>query len=148
MLAGLRFSRVVVFARHAARGMFDARLALGFGERTDETLAKLRFAEAFEADVFHLAITNSVGIFIEDAREPKMVARLPHWYRNTLGDARAFVLLPVIAEGASAALIYGDWTDALAPRRITPRDISGLNELARELGRFFEHSVDRLVETP
>lgn len=148
VFAGLNFARVVVFARHAVRSVFEARLALGLGARSEESLAKLRFAEAFEADVFHLAITSPVGIFIEDAHEPKMRARLPLWYRRTLGDARAFVLLPVLADGVCIALIYGDWADAHTSRRITPREMSGLNELARELGRFFRHPVDRPVETP
>ena len=60
-------------------------------------MPQLSFASAFQPDVFHLAIANSVGIFIENARDPKMVARLPDWYKRSFSDAQSFVLLPVMA---------------------------------------------------
>ena len=77
VLAGLAFTRTVMFVRHDD-GTFAARL--GFGPGVDAALGQLRFHERFEPDVFHLAITNSVGIFIEQAQDPKMMKRLPAWY--------------------------------------------------------------------
>jgi HD-like signal output (HDOD) protein len=144
VLAGLGFAHTVVFVRQAS-GFFKARL--GFGRDVERMLPALRFNEAFEPDVFHLAIANSVGIFIENARDPKMVARLPGWFRNAFADARAFVLLPVVAHQSTVALIYGDWSQAQAPRKISQAEMSALNELARELGRFFAHAPTREVET-
>ncbi len=97
--------------------------------------------------MFHLAIANSVGIFIENACDPKMVARLPAWFRRAFKDTRSFVLLPVIAHQTTVALLYGDWSHAQEPRKISPREMSALNELARELGRFFAHASACEVET-
>ncbi|EAY69268.1 hypothetical protein BDAG_02019 [Burkholderia dolosa AU0158] len=81
----------MTFVRHDD-GTFAARL--GFGPGVDASLERLRFDERFEPDVFHLAISNSVGIFIEQAQEPKMIKRLPAWYLDAFDDTRAFVLLP------------------------------------------------------
>lgn len=144
VLAGLGFSRTIVFVRQAP-GRFKSRL--GFGRDVDRLLPKLSFDEAFEPDVFHLAIANSVGIFIENAHDPKMVARLPGWFRDAFSDARSFVLLPVTAHQSTVALLYGDWSHAQEPRKISQVEMGALNELARELGRFFAHAPAREVET-
>ncbi|WP_107309656.1 HDOD domain-containing protein [Burkholderia metallica] len=134
LLAGLAFTRTVMFVRHDD-GTFAARL--GFGPGVDTTLERLRFDERFEPDVFHLAITNSVGIFIEQAQEPKMLKRLPAWYLDAFDDTRAFVLLPVRVGATTVALLYGDWAGPQPARKITQQEMSVLNELAHELGRFF-----------
>ncbi|MBR8056897.1 HDOD domain-containing protein [Burkholderia dolosa] len=134
LLAGLAFTRTVTFVRHDD-GTFAARL--GFGPGVDASLERLRFDERFEPDVFHLAISNSVGIFIEQAQEPKMIKRLPAWYLDAFDDTRAFVLLPVRVGTTTVALLYGDWAGAQPARKITQPEMGVLNELARELGRFF-----------
>jgi hypothetical protein len=144
VLAGLGFARTVVFVKHS-NGTFKARL--GLGPKLDAALPKLTFNTAFEPDVFHLAIANSVGIFIENARDPKMVARLPEWFRRAFDDARAFVLLPVVDETEqTVALLYGDWSHTQEPRRISQKEMGVLNELARELGRFFGQGQMREME--
>jgi HD-like signal output (HDOD) protein len=144
VLAGLNFCRTIVFVRQAP-GVFKARL--GFGRDIDTLLPSLQFPEAFEPDVFHLAIANSVGIFIENAHDSMMVARLPAWFKQSFDDARSFVLLPVSANHSTVALMYGDWSRDKEPRKISQREMSALNELARELGRFFAHAPTREVET-
>jgi HD-like signal output (HDOD) protein len=145
VLAGMGFARTVVFVKHS-NGTFRARL--GFGPKIDAALPRLAFNTAFEPDVFHLAIANSVGIFIENARDPKIVARLPEWFRRAFDDAHSFVLLPVVDETQkTVALIYGDWSQAHEPRRISQKEMSGLNELARELGRFFGLGQMQEMET-
>ncbi|MGF6936558.1 HD-like signal output (HDOD) protein [Paraburkholderia sp. UCT70] len=145
VLAALGFSRTVVYVKHSS-GAFKARL--GFGPKIDAALPRLSFNTAFEPDVFHLAIANSVGIFIENARDPKMVARLPEWFRRSFDDARAFVLLPIVDEtDQTVALLYGDWSHTQEARRISQKEMSVLNELARELGRFFGQGQMREMET-
>ncbi|WP_179404771.1 HDOD domain-containing protein [Burkholderia guangdongensis] len=134
LLAGLGLTRTVMFVRHDDH-TFAARV--GFGPGVEAALPRLRFDERFEPDVFHLAIGNSVGIYIEQAREPKMLRRLPAWYRDAFDDAHAFVLLPVRAGASTVALLYGDWAGAAPPRKIEPHEMALLNALARELGRFF-----------
>jgi HD-like signal output (HDOD) protein len=144
VLAGLDFARTIVFVRQPP-GIYAARL--GLGRDVEQLLPTLRFNEAFEPDVFHLAIANSVGIFIENARDPRMIARLPGWFREAFDDTRSFVLLPVIANQSTAALVYGDWSHAQAARKISQTEMSALNELAHELGRFFTHAPTHELET-
>jgi HD-like signal output (HDOD) protein len=137
VLAGLTFSRTIVFVRQA-NNEFQARL--GLGSNVEALLPSLTFSAAFEPDVFHLAIANPVGIFIENARDPRIEARLPRWFKPTFGDAHAFVLLPVKANGTTVALVYGDWTIPQHVRKITPPEMASLNELMRELSRFFANA--------
>ncbi|WP_460901410.1 HDOD domain-containing protein [Paraburkholderia jirisanensis] len=138
VLASLGFARTVVFVRQSG-GLFKARM--GFGPKVEAVMPRLEFAGAFQPDVFHLAIANSVGIFIENARDPKMVARLPDWYKHSFADAHSFVLLPVMLDNQSTvALLYGDWTHSDQPRRISQQEMAALNELSRELRRFFAHT--------
>ncbi|WP_206952734.1 HDOD domain-containing protein [Trinickia acidisoli] len=144
VLAGLNFTRTIIFVRQGS-GFYKARL--GFGRDVERALPSLFFKEAFEPDVFHLAIANPVGIFIENAHDPKMIARLPLWYRQAFDDARSFVLLPVIAHQSTVAVLYGDWSLSQEPRKISQTQMGALNELARELGRFFAHAPARELET-
>ncbi|MFT0174761.1 HDOD domain-containing protein [Paraburkholderia mimosarum] len=128
-------ARTVAFVMDDS-GIFRARV--GFGSNIDEALSGLSFGSAFEPDVFHLAIRNSVAILIDNARAPKMIARLPGWYRVTFGDTHSFVLLPVTgANQSTVALLYGDWSDAQQRRKFSCDEMVALNELARELGRSF-----------
>jgi hypothetical protein len=76
-----------------------------------------------------------------------MLARLPMWYRNAFDDARSFVLLPVTAHQSTVALLYGDWSLSQETRKVSQTQMSALNELARELGRFFAHAPARELET-
>jgi HD-like signal output (HDOD) protein len=138
ILAALGFARVIVFERLVEHNAFEARL--GAGAHVERLLPLLRFPESFAPDVFHLAIANSVGIFIEQAREAKIAAHIPSWFRNALPDAHAFVLLPVRVDMTTVGLIYGDWTHASAVRKIAPSEMAALNELSAELGRFYELS--------
>ncbi|HEY1608887.1 MAG TPA: HDOD domain-containing protein [Paraburkholderia sp.] len=135
LLASLGFARTIVFVRRGSN-VFEARL--GFGPGVAELMPSLSFHAAFQPDVFHLAIANSIGIFIENARDPKMVARQPAWFRAAFSDTRAFVLLPSPPKrGSPVALVYGDWLMSQEPRQISQREMTALNELAAELARFF-----------
>lgn len=134
MLSGLGLSRVVGFVRDANQ-VFSARLARG--SWLPAQLTALRFKQMFEPDVFHLAIGNTIGIYIEDAQSPRMVQRAPEWYRRTLGDACAYLLLPVHVRGEAVALLYGDWLTRQAAHKIRPDEMELLNALSAELGRFY-----------
>jgi HD-like signal output (HDOD) protein len=144
VLASLCFSRTIVFVRDHRNGSFAARL--GFGPNIEPLLPQLHFNEAFSPDVFHLAIANSVGIFIENAGDPKFSPHIPAWFRRALPDAQAFVLLPVKTDTGAVALLYGDWGDASLVRKILPQEMSALNELTRELGRFFKSAAVNTME--
>src|SRR5690606_10500583 len=139
MSAGMKVSRAVIFLRDQDNSCY--RATLGFGRQIDERLSALQFQETFSVDVFHLAITNSVGIFIENALDPRFTIHLPAWFREAMPDARSLVLLPVRVENRAEALIYGDWSDDALVRKINADEMRVLNELARELSRFFSAPI-------
>ncbi|PLZ04505.1 histidine kinase [Burkholderia sp. WAC0059] len=145
VLAGFGFTRTIAFV---SRGepLFEA--GFGFGPGAEEALPGLSLSATFEPDVFHLAIANSVGIFIENARDPKIVTRLPGWFHRSFGDARAFVLLPVpggYEDAPPAALLYGDWLITQPQPGISQQEMNALNELARELTRFFSRNQSTVL---
>ena len=135
MLSSLGLSRAIVFIRDKRASAFVARL--GLGANITPILPALHFGEDFSPDVFHLAITNSVGIFIENSRAPKFSTHIPGWFKNALPDAEGFILLPVRSGSGPVALLYGDWREAELVRKIRPNEMGALNELAQALGRFF-----------
>ncbi len=144
MLAGMKFSRTLVFLRDPRHSVFEARL--GFGNAIEQLLPRLQFKEVFSVDVFHLAITNSVGVFIENAHDPKFSVHIPEWFKQVMPDARAFVLLPVRVGKQAVALIYGDWNQAGTERKIDRVEMEALNDLARELPRFFANTSLNPIE--
>ncbi|GAA4335083.1 HDOD domain-containing protein [Pigmentiphaga soli] len=139
VLASMGFARTVVFVRDADKRSYRAQL--GIGADIEPLLSQLTFSAAFSVDVFHLAITNSVGIFIENALDPKFTPHLPDWFRQAMPDAHAFVLLPVRVGNGAAALIYGDWTSTERARKIQPEELNALNDLSLELSRFFRYAA-------
>lgn len=143
LLAGLRLSRAVVFVRSRS-GVFEARV--GLGQDVKPLLEQLQFSASFEVDVFHLAINSSAGIFIENVGDPKFAAHIPAWFSRVLPDSKAFLLLPIRAGDGAVALMYGDWNDAAQVRKILPAEMTALNELASEVGRFFVDLSDARLD--
>lgn len=99
------FNRVVAFLRDG--DTFKGKV--GFGAMMPEALPLLSFPEAYAPDVFHVSLNSKSDVFIKDATEPKSAASMPRWFTETLPDARAFVLLPMVFSGRPVGLLYGDW---------------------------------------
>ena len=109
---GLSFSRACAFMRSPREKRYVAKM--GFGEGVHALLPAMQFDDAYEANVFHAALSNDRVIFIENARDPKFAAKLPQWWKDSLREATSFVILPVCSDGKPVGFIYGDW-DASYP---------------------------------
>jgi len=105
MYGSMGFNRVVAFLRDGSS--FKGRI--GFGAMMPEVLPRLIFPEAHAMDVFHLSLTNKADVFIEDAAGAKFASSMPQWFTSSLPDVRAFVLLPLVFNGRTVGLLYGDW---------------------------------------
>jgi hypothetical protein len=79
----------------------------GFGPDTNELARKFRFQSTDAPNVFQLAISKGLDIIITNADDPKIVDKIPAWYRKTV-MAKTFVLLPLLIKGTAVALIYCD----------------------------------------
>ncbi len=124
---GLQFSRAVAFVRNRRDNKYAARMCLGEGVR--EHLPAMHFADAYEPNVFHAALSSDRVIFIENAGDPKFAAKLPAWWRDTLSDARSFVIFPLCSNGQPTGFLYGDWDDSFPAINLSPTEFSLLNDI-------------------
>lgn len=132
IMQSLGFSNCAAFVRQPTAKAFEMRFGLG---REVQTHLGLRFPEAFEPDVFHLALTNGRAILIDNAREPRIVPRIPLWHREHFGHVKSFFLLPIRLRNQSVALVYGDWGNALCNGGIGPKEMEFLNHMADEMSK-------------
>jgi hypothetical protein len=124
---GLDFSRAVAFVRNRRENRYVARMS--FGNLPKDRLAAMAFDDAYEANVFHAALSNDRVIFIENARDPKFAAKLPQWWKTGLAEARSFVILPLSSNGQPAGILYGDWDETFPPIELSQAEFGLLNDL-------------------
>ncbi|MES2127752.1 MAG: HDOD domain-containing protein [Pseudomonadota bacterium] len=124
---GLTFSRAVAFLRNRRENKYAARM--GFGEGVKELIPTMIFDDYYEPNVFHAALNSDRVIFIENAKDPKFAAKLPVWWKSSLSDARAFVILPLCTGGQPAGFIYGDWDESFPAIALNQTEFSLLNDL-------------------
>ena len=124
---GLSFTRAFGFLRNRRDGRYTARIGLGDNART--LVPKLGFDDAYEPNVFFAALGSDRVIFIENARDPKFSSKLPGWWKETLAEARCFVIIPLCTHGEPVGFIYGDWDDRFPSVYLSQAEFVLLNEL-------------------
>jgi eukaryotic-like serine/threonine-protein kinase len=105
MYRAMGFQRVLLCLRDPKTGSMVGRF--GFGADTNELARKFRFPLEDAPDVFQLAVSKGVDIFISDVDDPKIAGKIPDWHRKTV-IAKTFVLLPLLIKGKAVGLIYCD----------------------------------------
>ena len=134
--SSLGCARTIAFVLEPATGRYSARA--GFGEPQAGELAALSFEGGFAPDVFHLTLSSRSPVHIGNTADAKIRPRIPAWHRDTLGDARSMMLLPIVVKGRALALIYADWTNG----EITPLT-SKESQLLKELVSEIEAAIQR-----
>lgn len=133
---GLGFSRAIAFLRNQERQQYSARMC--FGDGVQELLPHLVFGDAYQPDVFHASLANEKMIFVENAREPAFLNKVPRWWRDALPTVRSFMVLPLTVNRQPIGFIYGDWDISRPAARIEQPEIVHLNELRMLVMRAFE----------
>jgi serine/threonine protein kinase len=106
MYRGFRFHHVLLCLLDKKRTNVAARF--GFGENMDKIIEVFHFpVNPKSADIFNLALTQEKDLGIEDADDPRIRKGLPEWYLKTV-SAPAFVLCPIVVNGAPVGLVYAD----------------------------------------
>ncbi len=105
MFRALGLRRIVFCMRDAKSDTLFGRV--GLGEGSEKAVRAFRVPMKTQGDLFAAVCLKGVDTLIADATEPRMAARLPAWYRESL-NAPAFLLLPLQQKGAPFALIYAD----------------------------------------
>ncbi|MBE0622285.1 MAG: HDOD domain-containing protein [Burkholderiales bacterium] len=102
---GIGFDHVIFALRTPRRATMTGRF--GLGENIDSMVGQFQFSLDFVPDVFHVALQKNIDVFITDTGDPKIVTRIPDWYRKTF-SAGAFLLFPIILKDKPFGMIYGD----------------------------------------
>lgn len=129
----LGLSRCVVFLRNAKERCFRARRGLGDAAAFLEPGAQ--FPEAYQPDVFHLALAERNPVMVESTRSVQAKARIPTWWQSLASAHTAsFVLLRVAVGLQPVALFYGDWGPT-AQGRLSIAETQALEALAQLLSQ-------------
>ena len=130
------FSHAVVFQRVPKEGRYLARMCLGNG--LQDIAARMMFDDAYQPDVFHAALSNDKMVFVENARDPAFVNKLPRWWKDALPGARSFMVMPISVDRQAVGFLYGDWDSNIAATRIDAGEVIALNKLRALLIRVLE----------
>lgn len=142
-----RFNDVVAMALEAMYGSLGAtrvlmvlldgptrsfRVRAGLGDMPKDRMAKFRFAQDYAADVFHASLAHGADIFIQDAADANIAARVPAWHREAAPGTASFVILPIGVNGRNLGFLYADW---VAPAQLTPAEMGVLKSLRSHLAK-------------
>lgn len=105
MFRALRFWRMVFCLREARSDLLTGRF--GLGENSDSAVRAMKVPRKAPGDLFAAVCLRGADTLINDATQPRMLARLPQWYREGI-NAPTFLLLPLHIKGQPFALIYAD----------------------------------------
>ncbi|GAA4032263.1 HDOD domain-containing protein [Actimicrobium antarcticum] len=123
----LGLSHAALFQRIHKDGRYQARMCLG--ANLQDMAPRLNFDVAYQPDVFHAALANDKMIFVENARDPAFISKLPRWWKDAFPSVRSFVVMPLTVNRLPVGFLYGDWDRAVTPSRIDPAEIIPLNEM-------------------
>lgn len=106
MFRALEFDRIIFCMRDAKTEMMTGRF--GLGQEVELHIKGFKtHLKASAPDLFGVVCIKGADTMISDAAEPRILQRLPAWYRSGL-NAPAFLLLPLQIKGAPFGLIYAD----------------------------------------
>jgi hypothetical protein len=125
---GFRFATVCL--KDARSGQYRARLA--FGENHVKRMEGFMFPMAPARDLFHLAMENDADLMISDASTQKIRDLLPAWHQALLGDARSFIVLPLMVGKVQLGFFYADRTTT-APEGVPPDETSLIKALKNQV---------------
>lgn len=122
------FQRVILCIRDAKNNTMSGRF--GFGPDAPEVAKRFNFSLSFTPDIFHAALSKGVDILISDTNDPKIVTRIPEWFRKGVA-AETFLLFPLCIKGRPMALIYAD-RDHAGEIVISEKELSLLRTLRNQ----------------
>lgn len=128
IVRGLAAKRALFVVPNRAFATYEARFAHG---ASDELMRHFRLDAMRATTLFHVAMASGNDIFISDAADPKVHAKLPPWFLEHFGEVKSFSLMPLSAEKGMRALIYVDFGDRVAEMP-TPDVIQALRALKQQ----------------
>jgi HD-like signal output (HDOD) protein len=142
LFKSLGFSHAAAFQRVQKDARYVARMCLGNG--LQEVVQRLTFDDAYQPDVFHAALANDKMVFVDNARDPSFINKLPRWWKDAVPSARSFVVMPLTVNRLPMGFLYGDWDVTVASSKIDNAEVTPLNEIRALLVRALDSQ--RMVE--
>ncbi len=127
LFKSLGFSHGALFQRIPKDGRYQARMCLG--GKLQDIASRLTFEDAYQPDVFHAALANDKMIFVENARDPAFINKLPRWWKDALPTTRSFVVMPLTVNRSPIGFLYGDWDISVTPSKVEAAEVVPMNEL-------------------
>lgn len=129
MYRAMGFKRVLLALRDSKTGQMTGRF--GLGPEVADLTKQFRFPLSTQVnDVFLLATGKGLDILINDIDDPKMVDKVPKWFRERI-PAKTFVLFPLTMKGRPVALIYCD-KDKAGSIQIPEKELTLLKTLRNQ----------------
>ena len=122
------FKRVILCVRDARTNSMLGRF--GFGPDAPEMAKRFNFSLVFTPDIFHAALSKGVDILISDTKDPKIVSRIPEWFRKGVNSG-TFVIFPLCIKNNPVAMIYAD-CDSAGEIVIPEKELSLLRTLRNQ----------------
>lgn len=105
LLHGLGAQRAVLCLRQGSSGELVGKLGLGHG--APSLHADFLVPPADEHDLFSVLCERGIDSRIDDAADPAIARRLPHWWRSKVAS-RSFLVLPMQHEKRPIGMLYCD----------------------------------------
>jgi HD-like signal output (HDOD) protein len=106
MFRAMDFQRVVFCLRDPKTECLTGRFGLGADVERVVALFRVSLKSA-HPDLFAVVSAKGADTLISDTSEPRIMQRLPPWYRQSV-NAPTFLLLPLQMKGTPFGLIYAD----------------------------------------
>jgi hypothetical protein len=107
MFRALEFHRIIFCMRDPKTDTLTGRFGLGAGVEGVVKLFNVPMNASGLPDLFATICNKGADTLIRDASDPRIVERLPPWYRKTY-NAPTFLILPLLLKGRPFGLIYAD----------------------------------------
>lgn len=101
----LSLNRVALCLRDGSRRQYAGRL--GFGTDIAAYLKKLRISEAYQRDVFHVALERKTDVHIADLAKAASGHGIPDWY-HVLAPRGSLLFLPVVVQGKPVGFLLAE----------------------------------------
>jgi serine/threonine protein kinase len=107
MFRALDFHRVIFCMRDVKTDMLTGRFGLGAGVEGVVKSFCVPLRMPLKPDLFSAVCNKGADTLISDASDPRILASLPAWYRQSF-NAPTFLILPLLLKGKPFGLIYAD----------------------------------------
>jgi serine/threonine protein kinase len=107
MYRALDFHRIIFCMRDPKTDTLTGRFGLGPGIEGAVKHFQVPLATSATPDLFAAVCLKGADSLISDASDPRIVQRMPAWYRKSY-DAPTFLVLPLLIKGRPFGMIYAD----------------------------------------